>query len=954
MTGLALLLPAATSAAPADAALTPAGGGPVLWALVITLGAQAVLIAALLWQRARLRKNARNLSCEQDLNRAILHASVSFFLVTDRAGRIRVTNDALCRRLGYAGSALTGLPFIDTLVHPEDRKEARDHFAQSLIDGLSHRGETRLVTRAGETIEVAWEGGFVGNDLALLTGIDISDQRRTERELQEIRERYRLALEGSGVDVWDLHMADWTAHIEARVPGTGERIRRSVSPSIVARDIHPHDLPAVRVLLDAHIDGKTPSFEVEYRLRSGPDSYRWMLARGRVVERDTNGKPVRMSGTQLDIHDRREAEWALRLREERYDLAVRAGRIGVWDWELDTDMVNIDPHMLELLGRVDESSRQRSADFVNWAHPEDFPRMAKDIGEVLAGRSDRLAGKFQMQCADGSFRWFLADSQCVRDDQGKVTRLVGTTVDITDLEESRRDLRVSEKRYRELVGHMSSGVAVFVPDDSGDDFIFREFNHAAEWMERTSRVQVVGRSLLACFPWAEESGLLGMLRRVRVSGEPELLRSARHHDRHMECWRDYYVYELPAGELVAVFDDVTHRIRAEDALRDSERRLRAFFEAAHDIAFLKDREGRFLMVNPSMSALFGMSPEELRGKRATDFWTGEDAGIIRDTDERALRGESVQYELRFGQGDARRVLDMSKVPLRDEAGRVTGVCVIARDITMRRRAEHEARVREQQLIQADKLVSLGTLVAGVAHEINNPNSMIKLALPILRAACRDAGPVLDAYFRENGDFNLGGLPYSEVRGHLPRLLLEMGESTERISRILGELRDFALQQPTPQHEQVDMNAVVRSSVTLVGNLIGKSTRAFEAVYAPGLPPVEGHFQRLEQVVVNLLVNACQAMGYDDDGIRVWTAHDPARKRVTVCVRDNGRGIPPGDLPRLTDPFFTTRREEGGTGLGLSVSSRIVAEHEGSLAFDSAPGRGTTVTLSLPVSGGTPP
>lgn len=258
------------------------------------------------------------------------------------------------------------------------------------------------------------------------------------------------------------------------------------------------------------------------------------------------------------------------------------------------------------------------------------------------------------------------------------------------------------------------------------------------------------------------------------------------------------------------------------------------------------------------------------------------------------------------------------------------------------------RQHQQQLIQADKMTSLGILVSGVAHEINNPCSLLLLDLPIVRDAFADAHPVLEAHYRERGDFELGGLAYSRMRDELPHLLDEMLEGTRRIKHIVGDLKDFARQDGTDLGEVLDLNTVVGTALRLVDNSIRQATDRFETHYADDLPGIVGNAQRIEQVVINLVLNACQALERRDQGITLTTRQNPAAKCVILEVRDEGRGIPPAALKRLTDPFFTTRRESGGTGLGLSVSAGIVREHQGDLAFDSHPGVGTTVTLSLPV------
>ena len=263
------------------------------------------------------------------------------------------------------------------------------------------------------------------------------------------------------------------------------------------------------------------------------------------------------------------------------------------------------------------------------------------------------------------------------------------------------------------------------------------------------------------------------------------------------------------------------------------------------------------------------------------------------------------------------------------------------------RALEELQLNQQQLVQADKMAALGILVSGVAHEINNPNGLILLNIPILKKAHRDTARILEEHYQEHGDFTLGGIPYTRMREEIPRILEEMQDGAQRIKRIVNDLKDFARRDDAVGKELVDVNAIVRTAVRLVEPTIRKATNSFTADYGERLPKIRGNTQRIEQVVVNLILNACQAL--PDPGRRIWltTRYEGETGAVVCTLRDEGVGIPPEHLPRLTDPFFTTKREGGGTGLGLSVSAGIVKEYGGTLAFDSAVGVGTMVTLTFP-------
>jgi polar amino acid transport system substrate-binding protein len=274
---------------------------------------------------------------------------------------------------------------------------------------------------------------------------------------------------------------------------------------------------------------------------------------------------------------------------------------------------------------------------------------------------------------------------------------------------------------------------------------------------------------------------------------------------------------------------------------------------------------------------------------------------------------------------------------------------LTREVAERKQTEEALRRNQQQLLQADKMAALGVLVSGVAHELNNPNGVILLDLQLMNDIFGDATPILEEHARVHGDFALGNLRWSRLRQAMPRMLSEAIDASRRVKCIVEDLKDFARQGDPVLQDGVALDEVVQTAVRLVDNLIRKSTRRFELALAPDLPPVRGNPQRLEQVLVNLVMNACQALPDPTRGIRVRTFLDPSRDAVCVEIRDDGVGIEPEHLPRLTDPFFTTKRDSGGTGLGLAVSAGIVKDHGGTLEFESTLGLGTAARVHLPLA-----
>jgi len=264
------------------------------------------------------------------------------------------------------------------------------------------------------------------------------------------------------------------------------------------------------------------------------------------------------------------------------------------------------------------------------------------------------------------------------------------------------------------------------------------------------------------------------------------------------------------------------------------------------------------------------------------------------------------------------------------------------------RRTRELQLQQQKLIQADKMTSLGILVSGVAHEINNPCSLLMMNLSVMRGLLQDSEEVYEAYFREHGEFELGRLPYSRMKSEIPRMLEDMAGGAQRIRRIVDDLRDFARQGVVELTESVDLNEVLATAIRLTDNSIHQATDRFRVDYQQPLPRVKGSLQKLEQVVINLIINACQALPSRERAIGVTTRFDSRSNRVQLVVEDQGCGIERENLAQLSDPFFTTKRELGGMGLGLAVSYSIVREHGGTLDYESEPGQGTRAILSLPV------
>ncbi|MDG4476260.1 two-component system sensor histidine kinase NtrB [Thiovibrio frasassiensis] len=394
----------------------------------------------------------------------------------------------------------------------------------------------------------------------------------------------------------------------------------------------------------------------------------------------------------------------------------------------------------------------------------------------------------------------------------------------------------------------------------------------------------------------------------------------------------------------------TKQQEAEADLRQSEDKFRNLTASAQDAIAMMDHRGNISYWNEAAAEIFGFSASEALGNPIHTLISPRlsESGQRGAMEEKPVSDGPIRetIELITKRKDGTELpieLSLSEARVKDRWNSIW----IIRDITERRRAEDETKLQQQQLVQADKMISLGVLISGVAHEINNPNSIAMLNTSMLFKAWESAKPILDEYYQENGDFLIAGLQYSEMCEQIPRLFLELEESARRIKNIVHDLKDYARQDTTRHMEPVEINTIAKAAIRLNHNKIKNATRNFSTELAPDLPPIRGNRQRLEQVLINLIQNSCEALTSPEGAITITSHYNANSDEVEVCVHDEGTGIPPQIINQITDPFFTTKRSYGGTGLGLSVSAGIIKEHQGRLSFSSSPAAGTTATLSFP-------
>ncbi len=749
---------------------------------------------------------------------------------------------------------------------------------------------------------------------------------------------------------------------------------------------HPDDLPDVRARMAGLRNGESGPYVAHRRYVASSGEI--VLAKVSVsVIYSKSREPVCCIGFIEDITERAAMETALRQSELRYRRVVEDQTEMIVRCLPDGTRTFVNQAYCRYNGTT--ADQLIGTSFFPLIPEPDRERVREKYGS-FSPENPVLTEQHWAIAPGGALRWHEWTDRAFFDENGTLVEIQAVGRDLTEQHEAQERLIESEERYRGFFNNLP--VAAWENEwtailaelrerriDSAealqealreDPRRFYEIgrhvnvlgvNQAALEMAGVENIEQFRTWLLTA--WTPESGLRYGLalapvifgdRRsitdeytmIRSNGEPldvlfRIARSARWGEEWMMFPVAVDISERKRIELELVHRyEVTARAEAAAHLGSWE------WNPARDVIYGSVEFWRILdghddgpRYRPMEECLALMHPEDKEAATAT--WLA-----LRDPSSE-VKPAMIENDYRLLRADGSVVIIRGQTFLQYAPdGSLTRAFGITRDITDVKRAEEEAARHRDQLVRADKMISLGILVSGIAHEINNPNHAIGLNVPLLREAWRDAASLLDRLAATEENLRVGRMPWSEARDETAAMLDDIQHASERIRNIVTELREFALDHDPGERRRVSLNDLVTSSLRLLGNHIARATKRFTLGLADDDPLVSANASRLEQVVVNLVLNACQALQNDQQAIVIETG--AAGKRAYIRVRDEGRGIAAEDLANIRTPFFTTKRAEGGTGLGLAVSDRIAGEQGGELVFESEVGRGTTATLWLPL------
>ena len=638
-----------------------------------------------------------------------------------------------------------------------------------------------------------------------------------------------------------------------------------------------------------------------------------------------------------DVTERRRAGDALRQSAERFRALIRASSDVAYrmsaDWKEMHLLIGGDfipagegPGPMLLRERVPLGDREL---------------LDSTVSQAIRSKSP-LNLEHRVLRTDGSPGWLQTRAVPVLNENGEILEWLGAAADITERKHAEKSLVDSEIRYRTLFESMVSGYVLFeVVQDDGSapvDLVILQANKGFETATGLKVSEAVGKRLTRVLPGIEKDTADW----IRTYGQVALTGESLQFEQGSELLGAFFsitAYQAGSKRCCVTFQDITERKIAERALRESEEQFRAIFDTASiGIAQANPQTGQWVRVNQKMCEITGYSPEEMLSLRVSEITHPEDRERDWEILKKVVSNEAKdrRFEKRYIRKDGSITwVSVNLTLVRDSVGRPVRTIATIEDISERRRLEEERASMEAQLIQAQKLESIGRLAGGVAHDFNN----------MLGIILGHTDLILEDLERDNP---------------LVSDLLEIRKATQRSSELTRQLLAFARRQ-TVAPRVIDLNETVEGMLKMLRRLIGEDV---ELAWFPGEGawPVNVDPGQIDQILANLCVNARDAIAgvgeiTIETGNRVFdqacsTGHFDCvpGEFVLLAVSDNGSGMDSDTRARVFEPFFTTKDLGRGTGLGLSTVYGIVKQNNGFINLYSEPEGGTTFKIYLPRHG----
>jgi diguanylate cyclase (GGDEF)-like protein/PAS domain S-box-containing protein len=643
-----------------------------------------------------------------DLLRRIIDQAAVSMAIAGADGQCLYVNAAFCAMFGHSVEECVGRT-VDDIVHPDDRAAV-----QAGLDALRRgdvetaRAERRYVRKTGETF---W--GMVSasalRDAAngapthyILQIVDIEPQKQAEADLTASELRWNVAMSSAGQGIWDWDLAEgriWRSRQCRAMLGFPEGEIRDVGDSWWRGRLHPDDVGRVLLAFDRLVAGRDADYDMTYRLRHKDGRWLWILARGKVVQRALDGRPLRLIGTNTDVTAKTEAEARAGALSERLQVAIEAGGVGIYELDVATGRYRWDERMHDLYGMPPGGFDGTLAGWLRLIHPDDVPHVMRQYDIALQQTSVYQADYRILHQASGGVRHVRSLARIVRAPDGTPLRAVGTNWDITDHKQA--EARQSALNERLEIALDAGGVGIFEVDFFTGERLWDDRTYELHGTTRDGfdRTPEGFRRLLPAEDVVRVNDLHETAARDQVPQyrvDYRVLHQSTGTTRHIRA--SIRLTYAPDGTLLRGLGacwDITDDVERNRRLHDTLTLLQAVMNGTPDLIYVKDLNGRYLLVNPAVEKVMAREGIEIIGRHDTEIFPSGTARGLVENDRRVLEtGEDLTTEEIAVVGGVARIYSSAKVPLRDEHGAIIGLIGTSRDLTEVKAAEAALRRSE--------------------------------------------------------------------------------------------------------------------------------------------------------------------------------------------------------------------------------------------------------------------